>query len=96
MIIPCISKLLNAINATHQGRESKHEVFFVTAISGSIKSNWKAGLPILFIVATCFVVAYELISLNKQSLQNNGECRKLCFFYRWVKGLNTAITGKLF
>ena len=79
IIIPYISKL--TMDKTHQGKdlELKHEVFFLTAISGSIKSNWKAGLLILFIVTACFVVAYELISLRKQSLQNNGECRKLLF-----------------
>ena len=79
IIIPYISKL--TMDKTRQGKdlELKHEVFFLTAISGSIKSNWKAGLLILFIVTACFVVAYELISLRKQSLQNNGECRKLLF-----------------
>ena len=54
------------MDKTHQGKdlELKHEVFFLTAISGSIKSNWKAEILILFIVTACFVAAYELISLR--------------------------------
>ena len=83
------------MDKTHQGKdlELKHEVFFLTATSGSIKSNWKAGLLILFIVTACFVAAYELISL-RNNLSKITVSLGNYHFYRWVKGLNTAITGK--
>ena len=54
------------IEKKHQGKESKHGVLFLTATNGSIKSNWKAGLLILFIVATFFGLIFALTSLTKK------------------------------
>ena len=42
-------------------------------MNGSIKSKWKTGLLILFVVTACFVVAYELISLLKRYIEDKGE-----------------------
>ena len=64
------------MDKTHQEKESKHKVFVSTAIDGSIKSNWKAGLLILFIVATCFGLIFALTTRTKKSLKIGGEYRK--------------------